>query len=190
MAAAGGGTRVRERPGRSRGALRAAPLRGVGIVVVMLCTFAVTTRRVGEGDRTEASAIGTLRAIQSAELAYATMSGGYYGSLDCLTSVNCLERGDHAALLAPGLAELRERNGYQFEFHRGPRPDRMDARDSTSATTRMTRYAIVAIPLSGGSARRRAFCGDDTGRIYVTRGDAVPRVEAARCADTSTPLGS
>jgi hypothetical protein len=169
---------------KDRGGVRSAL-----IAAVVLCTFALTARNVGEPDRdrAEPGAIGAVRAIQSGELAYASINEGYYDTLECLAAQSCVPgvRGERA-FLDPDLAATKERNGYRFEFHGGPRAEpRSDQRTSRSA---ITRFAIVAIPLNPRPVQRRAFCGDDTRSIYFTSGGTVPRVEAGRCLDTENSI--
>lgn len=166
---------------------------GVGVrraaaAVAMVLGFALFAPRVGQRDRTESTAIGALRAIVSGEWAYASINEGYYDTLQCLAAPSCVpsKRGGQNAFLDPELAAAKERRGYRFEFHAGPKAEReSDKRRSRSA---MTRFAVVAIPMNPGTAQHRAFCADDTGTIYFTRGGTVPRVDGGRCLDTANPL--
>jgi hypothetical protein len=64
-------------------------LRRTTVAIVALCTVVLIAAHVGESDRTESSAIGTVRAILSGELAYASMNGGYYDTFECLASASC-----------------------------------------------------------------------------------------------------
>jgi hypothetical protein len=145
-----------------------------GTVTAVVLTFAVTTKRVGEGDRSESRAIGTMRAITSAQDAYRNVTG-HYESLECLASARCAPGLGH-----PFLGGLRspEWSGYRIEFHPGapaasaPRPISQSA---------MTGFAAVAVPISAARQQHRAFCVDASGVIQVTAPGGAPRVEAARC---------
>ena len=167
---------------------RKAPISGgvrrAAAVVVLLCALALGAPGVGEPDRPESTALGVIRAIQSGELAYAAINGGYYDTLECVAGPSCVPGVRSArAFVDPDLAAARERRGYRFEFHAGPAPaPGSDERRSRSA---VTRFAVVAIPLAAQAAEHRAFCGDDTGAIYFTRVGTVPRVEGGRCLDTA-----
>lgn len=138
-----------------------AGFRRTTVFVVAVCTVVLMAARVGESDRTESSAIGTVRAILSAEMAYASMNGGYYDTFECLASGSC--GGGIPSLgtfLDRELAATKQRRGYRFEFHAGPSTEsRQEQHRSRSATTR---FAVVATPVNAGP-QRRAFCGDDTG---------------------------
>jgi hypothetical protein len=78
-------------------------------------------------------------------------------------------------------ASTRERRGYRFEFHAGPKPE--PQRDRGVSPSAMTGFAVVAIPLNP-QLQHHSFCGDNRGTIYSIGGGAVPRVEAGRCVDT------
>lgn len=93
--------------------------------------------RAGEGDRTEAVAIGTLRTIVSGEQAYASANDGYFDT--------------------PGVALGSVPGGYHVQFHPGPKAARDSGKQSPTA---MTRFAVVAVPTGPRTSQRRAFlCG-------------------------------
>jgi hypothetical protein len=50
-------------------------------------------------------------------------------------------------------------------------------------------FAVTATPVRFDSERRRAFCADETGRVYVTSSGLPPRVENGGCLDVLNPLG-
>lgn len=143
---------------------------------------------IGERDRSESAAIGAIRAVVSAQKAYAAETGGYYDTLECLAMASCVAgiRKDQKPYLDPLLAGARRTGVYRIEFHPGPEAER-GAGKGVSPTA-MTRFAIVAVPVAAGAGPGRAFCGDDSGSIYFTSGGRVPRVAAGRCLDREHPL--
>ena len=158
--------------------------RRVLAAAVLLGLFALAAPRVGEGNRSQARAISSIRAIVSAELAYASANGCKYGILECLTDPPCHPlSGNYSRLLEPSVAATPDRDGYHFEFH--PHPDSGPERSSGFA---LTSFAVIAVPTDAGMPRDRAFCGDDRQAIYVTDGRVTPRVERGRCIDTSKTL--
>jgi hypothetical protein len=138
---------------------RTAAAAFIGLALIVLAP------RVGEPDRTEAVAIGTLRMIVSGEQAYASANDGYFDT--------------------PAVASSSEHGAYQVQFHPGPKAARESGEQSPTA---MTRFAVVAVPTDPMASRRRAFCADDRGTIYVTIGGTRPRIDSTRCLDTSSPL--
>jgi hypothetical protein len=155
--------------------------------LVAVCAVVLAEQRVGRPERAESAAIGLIRAIVSAESAYATMYG-YYDTLECLATLTCTP-GVRAggSLLDRELAVTRTRGGYRFELHAGP-PRRFDTTVSGSPTA-MTQFAVVAVP-ERPDRTRRAFCADDRGVIYVTRAGDDPEVAEGRCVDTNQTVGS
>jgi len=153
--------------------------------LVALCGFAVFAPAVGERDRNrnEASAIGALRAIQSAESLYASTNGGYYDTLECL--ITPCGPGIGGSLLDFN-SVAGERRGYRLEFHPGPKVHPGPGQRTSGSA--MTGFAIVARPLDSDAVTGRVFCGDASGSIYVTAHGTVPRVDGGRCLDTASPL--
>jgi hypothetical protein len=85
---------------------------------------------------------------------------------------------------ASAVAAMRDHDGYHFEFHEYPD----EAAEQGARSTRSS-FTVVAVPTKVGPPRRRAFCADDRGIIYVTEPMGTPPVEGGRCVDTSRPLG-
>lgn len=154
-------------------------------IILALIVFAP---RAGEPERTESVAIGTLRAVVSGEKAYASVNNGYFDTPACLATPSCVPGTDRRVrrpFLTPGLATGLERRGYQFQFHPGPKAESDSPKQSPTA---MTRFAVVAFPTNPMASRRRAFCADDRGTIYVTAGGTRPHIDAGRCLDAGSPL--
>ena len=153
--------------------------------LVVLCGFAVFAPAVGERDRNrnEASAIGALRAIQSAESLYASTNGGYYDTLECLITP-CVPGIGGSLLDSNSVAG--ERRGYRLEFYPGPKVHPGPGQRTSGSA--MTGFAIVARPLDSEALTGRVLCGDASGSIYVTAHGTVPRVDGGRCLDTASPL--
>jgi hypothetical protein len=133
-------------------------------------------------------AIGTLRAVVSGEQAYASVNDGYFDTLECLATPSCITGTGRAfqPFLPPGVITAMEHRGYRLEFHAGPKAER-ESRRGTSPSA-MSRFAVVAVPASAETARRRVLCADDRGTIYVTSGGMRPRVSVGRCLETASPL--
>jgi hypothetical protein len=153
-------------------------------IVLALMVFAPPA---GEPDRSESIAIGTLRAVVSGEKAYASAHNGYFDTPACLAALSCIPGTDRVErpYLAPSVATGLERRGYLVQFHPGPTAERESGKQSPTA---MTRFAVAAVPTDPMTSRRRAFCADDRGTIYVTTSGTGPHVDVGRCLDTSSPL--
>ena len=159
--------------------------RRVLAATILIGLFVFATPRLGERNRSEARAISSIRAIVSAELAYASANSGHYGMLECLTDPSCQPSlGNHTRFLEPGVAAAPDRDGYHFEFH--PHPD--PGPSARSSRLSLARFAVVAMPADADTARGHGFCSDDRQLIYVTDSGVTPRVERGRCIDTNKTL--
>ena len=147
----------------------------------LLIALAVAAPPVGEKRSEESIAIGLLRAVTSAEISHFDRHGRF-ATLDCL--VQRSNRG--GPLLNPIVARLEPHAGYRFEFHHDGKGTQESGRGRCSAP--ISAFAIVATPATLHGSRYRSFCADERKIIYVTPSGAPPRVDGARCADTSTPL--
>jgi hypothetical protein len=127
----------------------------VGIIAAIAIPGLLRARIAGN----EASAIGTLRAISTAETAYAAANGGYYDSQECLVNPsNCLPDFRGGAFLAD---VYRTKSGFRFDLAGTPAPS---ARDAKTSRTSLSDFVVIATPLSP-STGTRVFCVDHVGVV-------------------------
>lgn len=133
----------------------------------------------------ESAAIGDVRAMISAQGAYAGANGGFFDRPECLAA----PRDCRAALpenmptfLDPTLARTTvERGGYRRVFHPGPAAAAEEIEKAGASRSSLLRWAYAAEPLVPGRTGVRSFCGDSTGRVCGTSGEAPLKVTDARC---------
>ena len=153
-----------------RGA-RLAVFAGVFVFVFLL----TGTRSRQPEPSAEAAAIGRVRAVISAQTVYASVCGGYAGTLEELSRPSCKPHvADSTPLLSPDVVAIRETPAYRFEL--------------VLSQDLVSHYAYVAVPRQVLARRMRAFCGDDSGRIYVDAGGNRPVVRDGQCHDRGRPL--
>jgi hypothetical protein len=140
-------------------------------VMVMGCGGLITLKDPRRISVREATAIGEIRTVISAQAAYQSANGGHYeGNLRCLAEPysGCLPGypANAPTFLDSSIASLTPRAGYVREFVAGPSPKRLDPRQSSP--TSVTAYSYSARP---EQYRRgyRSFFGDETGVIRSTR---------------------
>jgi len=168
--------------------MRAETARRVGASVVIVGAMLVWPRPVGERqNRSESRAISVLKAIAVAEIMYATVYG-HYDTLDCLARTGCVpgRTADQDPFLSQELSAARNWYAYRIEFFPGPRSQ--DAGVPERSSSAMDRFAVTAVPVDVASAKRRAFCTDQSATIYISVAGTVPRVEDGRCLDVANPL--
>lgn len=113
----------------------------------------------------EASAIGRLRTIVSAEMAYAALNGGAYDTLECLAAPSACGFDGSVPSFVSADVIAPSASAYRFTFLHGPTADRSVAPGIVSASS-LEGFAVIAEP-EGGPAGARVFCVDDTGVVRI-----------------------
>ncbi len=143
----------------------------------------------------EAKAIGDLRMLVSAEVAYAAANRSFYDRPECLVDPrSCIPDYPPAGptFLEPTLgrrgagAAAEPQGGYVLRYHAGEAPSAL-ARRAASPTSART-FVFLALPARYGATGTRAFCADDTGRICAVGGGETPAIEAGRCSPSCPSL--
>jgi type II secretory pathway pseudopilin PulG len=131
----------------------------------------------------ESAAIGDIRTIVSAQAAYQSASGGYYGTPECLANpAPCIPNYQGPTFLDAQLASLQPKSGYQRSFHPGP------AAQGDQGLSGLMGYAYTAVPVAKGQTGVRGFCGDASGVVCFTPDGSTPEVVDGACGPSCTPL--
>ena len=132
----------------------------------------------------EAATLGDIRTVVSAQAAYQTASGGFYGPPQCLAEPqHCLPEYSGPHFLDAKLASLEARHGYRRTFHAGPPASvTSSVPGAPFATGSLQSFAYVAVPVTTGQTGVRGFCGDSSGRICFTTDGSAPGVVEGACA--------
>jgi len=116
---------------------------GLGIAAAIAIPGLLRAHQSGN----EAAAIGAIRMLQSGQAAYASTNGGFYDTVECLTTPGtCLTGYSGPPMLDPSFAE-GIRNGYQFRFDPGPAADAETIRTGGHSRSSMVGFAYVATPV-------------------------------------------
>ena len=128
----------------------------------------------------EASAIGDIRAVLSAEMAFSSSSGGSYGDLGCLAAPGaCIDGYGGPAFLDAGLAGATEKSGYRRGFQGGPAAARPRSFEG---------FAYTATPITVGQTGTRSFCGDASGLVCFDPAGAELVPQQGACPSGCLPL--
>jgi hypothetical protein len=128
---------------------------------------------------TESVAIGKLRSLASAETAYSSVAGGFYGTPECLQQPSKCTPALPADTVPFLDREFFSNTGaYVITFHPGPK----------STETGFQTYAAVSVPRIPGETGRRAFCVDSTNTIRFTTDSSPPPVANGLCAESTPAL--
>jgi type IV pilus assembly protein PilA len=145
----------------------------IGIVAAIAIPGLLRARMAGN----EASAIGSIRAMSSAQAAFAATHDGRYGTLDCLTTPSSCPAADGTVPTEPFLsrtgADPGPRNGYTFRLFLSPD---------------QSRFVYWAEPAQVGQSGLRAFCVTETVTVleykdYRFRGPSAPSEADEGCPE-------
>ncbi len=141
----------------------------IGIIAAVAAPGLLRSRQSGN----EASAIGSLRAIGSAEAAYAAScgGGGYATTLAALAKAPT----GGIAFISPDLAAANVapgKSGYLVNVANGAGSVNVLAATNTcnrAATASRTHFHATAVPLTVGSTGQRSFATNQDGAVYQNR---------------------
>jgi hypothetical protein len=143
----------------------------IGIVAAIAIPGLLRARMAGN----EASALGAMRAMSSAQAVYSSTHAGRYGTLECLTvpsgCPNTDGRVSSTPFLSPSAAERTPRSGYRFTFHLSPD---------------QSHFVYWAEPDQVGQSGERAFCVTEAAPAVDYR---AREVLAPSDADGGCPTG-
>lgn len=156
---------------------------GIAIIPFVLIVAAIAIPNVlrARAAASEASAVGTLRFINTGALTYSTeFQDGFPASLEVLGedlggSVTC----NHAGLVDADLVRSHQRNGYVFTYTPKFPDSAAEPAVSPEAQTKgctasgASGYEVLADPVKENTSGRRSFFSDESGVIrYSTHGAA------------------
>jgi type IV pilus assembly protein PilA len=142
----------------------------IGIIAAIAVPGLLRARMSGN----ESSAIGSLRAINSAEAAYssATGGGGYAVKLAVLSKA-C--PGSSQGFISPDLAtDPSTKSGYTVALAESGEGTPADVTDDCNTNKSRTGYYATAVPLNVGSTGQRGFSTAAHGSIFVKMDGTKP----------------
>lgn len=149
----------------------------VVVLILIIAAIAIPSMREAKIHANEASAVGSIHAINTAEVGYQATYAGYAESLANLGGADpCRKSAETACLLDQSLAG-GSKSGYRFTTVGG------DPSDSEN-----TSYVVGAAPEVFDRTGKRLFCSTDKNVIRVdlnTAGSTIPP-GAEQCATFST----
>ena len=145
----------------------------IGIIAAIAVPGLLRARMSGN----EASAIGSMRAINSAEASYSSAAGqgGYAIPLVVLAALRDRHRRLHLAPTSRG--PLRHKSGYTLRWRQRNTPN--DIAEDCNATNEPFRVLRNAVPLQVSSTGQRAFSTAAAGTIYFDSDGRGPRRKRA-----------
>jgi type II secretory pathway pseudopilin PulG len=137
----------------------------------------------------EAAAIGDVRSVISAQIAYSSSNGGNFDQLECLVKpAECIPGypANGPSFLLEALPALKL--GYERELILGMPVDRSDVAFANLSPTSAESFAYIVYPVTAGTTGVRSFCGDYTGRICFYMDGSRPEVVGGQCDPSCAAL--
>jgi type II secretory pathway pseudopilin PulG len=152
----------------------------IGIIAAIAIPGLLRARMTGN----EASAIGALRAMSSAQAVWISTHNGRPALPSCLGDPASCGDNPSTRYLDPEIASLATRSGYEFGFVLRPGGEEQAPADAGG-------FAYWASPTTLGSTGNRRFCVDETGVVREYGRDAAwtpPSDAEPHCPDSGRPL--
>jgi type II secretory pathway pseudopilin PulG len=126
----------------------------------------------------ESAAIGDIRTIISAQMAYSSTSNGAYGELRCLAEPDtCIPGYTGPYFVDAALASLADKSGYKRAFFPG-----------SAFQGGVDNFAYTATPIQPGQTGVRSFCGDSSGIVCADPSGSPIQATGGRCPASCPPL--
>jgi hypothetical protein len=145
---------------------------GIGYLILMVAAIAIPNLLRSRISANEASAVGSIRTINTAEVTYAAIypRAGFSSSLEVLGGPTSCASSSTTACLIDSVLASGNKSGYRFTY---------EASDANGDQV-MDAYFVRAVPINPGTTGMRSFCSDETGVIRLTTSEA--------CTKESPPL--
>jgi prepilin-type N-terminal cleavage/methylation domain-containing protein len=157
----------------------------IGIIAAIAVPGLLRARMSGN----ESSAIGSLRTVNSAQVAYASACG-QNGFASAFAILGVPPPGGTNAFLSPDLtgAVNPQKSGYVYTLAAGAGSG--PAANDCNGTPTVTGYYASAVPVSPGTSGNRAFATSATGTVWqdVAAGGAAAPAEPFTVTATVTPI--
>lgn len=145
-------------------------------------TYAYVSAPRGRPGSGEAGGVGDSRSVGSAEVAYSSSNGGFFGYISCLaTPPSCGWDKGTTPFLDAQLGSLQTKQGYVRSFVAG-------APGKGKPDPGITTFVYVATPAVVGQTGNRGFAIDHTGLICFTTDGTPPPIVNAALDPKCTPL--
>ena len=140
----------------------------IGIIAAIAIPGLLRARMSGN----EASAVGSMRTVVSAQQTYASSSGGGFAATLTRLAAACPNSTAGFISLDLGNADTVEKSGYTMTMTQG-NGVALAARDCNQNTT-VSNYYGTAVPLTQGTTGTRGFAVDAGGTVWQDTAGAAP----------------
>jgi type II secretory pathway pseudopilin PulG len=159
-------------------------------IIGIIAAIAIPSLLRARVSANEAATIGDIRTVISAQAAFQSANGGWYGgSLSCLNNPNvgqpCIPNYPPGAptFLDTAVAGMAPKSGYSRSWGAGSTPSPIST--NTTGTNSVSSYVYLASPVSNGQTGVRGFGGDASGVLCFNSTGVAPSVTGTIALNTT-----
>jgi type IV pilus assembly protein PilA len=157
-------------------------------IILIIAAIAIPNLLRSKMAANEASAVGSVRTINTTAIEYSSIYGiGYPGSLTAIGTTGTAAPTCANAELIDSVLTSGTKSGYTFTIIPGVAPVPSASVPSGCTGGFSDGYVVTATPISVGTTGQRAFCSDATGVIRASA-TGVATYTSPLCSPTQTPL--
>jgi len=151
-------------------------------IILIIAAIAIPNLLRARIAANEASAVGSLRTIVTAEISYAnSYQLGPAVTIGLLANApGCVASSNTACLIDTTIATNKAKSGYTF--------DALGNGGAGTASQPNTGFEAIANPITPGTSGQRSFCADMSGVLHVDQSGAVMTTAAGACGAVPTVL--
>jgi len=154
-------------------------------IILIIAAIAIPNLLRSRMAANEASAVGSVRSINTASVTYnSTYNNGYPSTLTEISTTSATTPSCNAGMFIDSVLASGSKSGYTFTM--GPGSATVTAPPGCSTAGYSDGYYITAVPTSAGTTGTRAFCSDQTGVIQFNLGGTATAASTAGSVGCST----
>jgi type IV pilus assembly protein PilA len=154
-------------------------------IILIIAAIAIPNLLRSRMAANEASAVGSVRTINTAAVSYNSIyNNGYPSTLTQLGTTAATQASCNASMFIDSVLTGGNKSGYSFTM--GPGSIAVTAPPGCTTAGFVDGYYITAVPSSLGTTGTRAFCSDQTGIIRFNLGGAATAASSAGAVGCST----
>ena len=160
-------------------------------IILIIAAIAIPNLIRSRMAANEASAVGSLRTMNTAAIEYnSTYGNGFPGTIAEIGTTGTAKVSCDNAELIDSVLTAKVKSGYNFDVLAGAVPASKTPPTGCSASGNSDGYGVVAWPVTTGTTGQRSFCSDGSGVIRFDPTGAEASLTAALCPTGQNPLSN
>ena len=154
-------------------------------IILIIAAIAIPNLLRSRMAANEASAVGSVRTVNTAAVTYnSTYNNGYPSTLTEIGTTAATQPTCNAGMFVDSVLTGGSKSGYSFTMGAGSAA--VTAPPGCTTAGYVDGYYITAVPTSAGTTGTRAFCSDQTGIIRFNLGGSATAASTAGSVGCST----